>query len=307
MNRRERILLKDLQNELNNCVEEVKQILEKDGVDLCNEEDVSTNLVMPIVIKVFTLCNKENYLIEEKFIINTKIPDICIQSLDNKLCYIVEVKKVKDSSTNSYVSLLRNSHLNQIKDYFSLCKEKPFFIVLTNGIQYKFFSNFSNPHVLDSIPFFSFSILGDTIDSLKLFKLFKLRFYDRPSSIKMSIRAAFDDNEIGLRLNVKAIREKRNLTQQQLGEKLGFTQQRVNGIEKNKCNPTLNLVYRLSDALNCTIDELVIHPKRKNESANPYLSIINQFKQIAPNAYIRNYLEDIENELFEMGLINLHI
>lgn len=56
--------------------------------------------------------------------------------------------------------------------------------------------------------------------------------------------------------NVKIARVKKDLTQQQLAEKVGITRQTVSLIEKGKYNPTLKLCLSICDAVNKSLDEL---------------------------------------------------
>lgn len=56
--------------------------------------------------------------------------------------------------------------------------------------------------------------------------------------------------------NVKIARVKKDLTQQQLAEKVGITRQTVSLIEKGKYNPTLKLCLSICDVVNKSLDEL---------------------------------------------------
>lgn len=49
--------------------------------------------------------------------------------------------------------------------------------------------------------------------------------------------------------NVRRLREKQGLTQEQLAEKSGFTQQYLSDLEKGKRNPTIVSIYELALAL----------------------------------------------------------
>jgi transcriptional regulator with XRE-family HTH domain len=49
--------------------------------------------------------------------------------------------------------------------------------------------------------------------------------------------------------NVLRIRKSKNLTQEQLAEMSGFSQQYISGLEKGQRNPTVVTVYELSLAL----------------------------------------------------------
>lgn len=49
--------------------------------------------------------------------------------------------------------------------------------------------------------------------------------------------------------NVRRVREERGLTQEQLAERSGFTQQYISGLENGRRNPTVVTVYELAHAL----------------------------------------------------------
>lgn len=55
---------------------------------------------------------------------------------------------------------------------------------------------------------------------------------------------------------VRALREQRKLTQQQLGELVGVSRQSIVAIEKGKYDPTLWLAYDLAKVFGITIEEL---------------------------------------------------
>lgn len=56
--------------------------------------------------------------------------------------------------------------------------------------------------------------------------------------------------------NVQRIRRKR-LTQEQLAEISGFTQQYISGLEKGRRNPTMITIYELASALGVSHTDLV--------------------------------------------------
>jgi transcriptional regulator with XRE-family HTH domain len=67
--------------------------------------------------------------------------------------------------------------------------------------------------------------------------------------------------------NVKRLRIKRGLTQEQLAEKSGFTQQYLSDLEKGKRNPTIVSIYELALALDATHLDLVRAHRQKNNKA----------------------------------------
>ena len=59
--------------------------------------------------------------------------------------------------------------------------------------------------------------------------------------------------------NIKEIRTKKGLVQQELAHICGLSRQTVNAIENNKYDPTLELAFKLSRALGTTVDNLFLY------------------------------------------------
>jgi transcriptional regulator with XRE-family HTH domain len=57
--------------------------------------------------------------------------------------------------------------------------------------------------------------------------------------------------------NVKRIRQDRGLTQEQLAERSGFSQQYISGLEQGRRNPTVVSIYELANALGVSHMDLV--------------------------------------------------
>jgi transcriptional regulator with XRE-family HTH domain len=57
--------------------------------------------------------------------------------------------------------------------------------------------------------------------------------------------------------NVKRIRQDRGLTQEELAERSGFSQQYISGLEQGRRNPTIVSIYELANALGVSHIELV--------------------------------------------------
>jgi transcriptional regulator with XRE-family HTH domain len=57
--------------------------------------------------------------------------------------------------------------------------------------------------------------------------------------------------------NVKRIRQEKGLTQEQLAELSGFSQQYISGLEQGRRNPTVVSLYELAMALGVSYMELV--------------------------------------------------
>ena len=56
---------------------------------------------------------------------------------------------------------------------------------------------------------------------------------------------------------IKSMRKKRGLTQKQLAELLGVKQQNVSDWERSLRSPSVKNLKKLSEILNCQIDDLV--------------------------------------------------
>jgi transcriptional regulator with XRE-family HTH domain len=61
--------------------------------------------------------------------------------------------------------------------------------------------------------------------------------------------------------NVRRIREKRRLTQEEFAEISGFSQQYISGLERGHRNPTVITLYELASALGVSHVDLVRPPK----------------------------------------------
>jgi transcriptional regulator with XRE-family HTH domain len=57
--------------------------------------------------------------------------------------------------------------------------------------------------------------------------------------------------------NVKRIRQQKGLTQEQLAELSGFSQQYISGLEQGRRNPTVVSLYELATALGVSHMELM--------------------------------------------------
>jgi putative transcriptional regulator len=59
-----------------------------------------------------------------------------------------------------------------------------------------------------------------------------------------------------MKTKIKELREKRNLTQEALAEKVDVTRQTILFLEKGKYNPSLRLAYKIAKALNSKIEDI---------------------------------------------------
>jgi transcriptional regulator with XRE-family HTH domain len=63
--------------------------------------------------------------------------------------------------------------------------------------------------------------------------------------------------ESELMQSLQELREKNNLSQVELAQKLNVTQGAVSQWEKGECRPRTDKLKLLSDILNCSVDELL--------------------------------------------------
>ena len=59
-----------------------------------------------------------------------------------------------------------------------------------------------------------------------------------------------------MKTKIKELREKRDLTQEALAEKVDVTRQTILFLEKGKYNPSLRLAYKIAKVLNSKIEEV---------------------------------------------------
>ena len=57
---------------------------------------------------------------------------------------------------------------------------------------------------------------------------------------------------------IKELRERRGMTQEQLGEMVGTSRQAINAIETEKFEPSIWLAYDISRVFGCSIEEVFL-------------------------------------------------
>lgn len=67
--------------------------------------------------------------------------------------------------------------------------------------------------------------------------------------------------------NVRQIRIRRGLTQEQLAERSGFSQQYISGLENGLRNPTIVSIYEIAQALEVSHMDLVRPPRSRSPVA----------------------------------------
>jgi len=73
-------------------------------------------------------------------------------------------------------------------------------------------------------------------------------------------------NERQLRNTIKVQRAKKDLTQEQLAQRVGVTRKTINTIEKGKYVPSTYLALKLSKVLDVTVEELFQLPSDSTET-----------------------------------------
>ena len=63
----------------------------------------------------------------------------------------------------------------------------------------------------------------------------------------------------------KEFREKFNLTQQDLAEKVGVSRQTIISLENGKYNPSIFLAYKISKVFNSMIEDIFIFEEEKTD------------------------------------------
>lgn len=75
--------------------------------------------------------------------------------------------------------------------------------------------------------------------------------------------------------NLKAIRERKDISQIKLGHLVGVSTSSIESYEQGVRIPSLPVIYRLSEVLGCSIDYLV----GRNNELNKYFSLSDNDKQ----------------------------
>ncbi|MBN3037721.1 MAG: helix-turn-helix transcriptional regulator [Candidatus Diapherotrites archaeon] len=63
---------------------------------------------------------------------------------------------------------------------------------------------------------------------------------------------------MAFRTRIKAFRQKKGLTQEELADRVGVTRQTIIFLEKGKYNPSLQLAYKIAKELGASIERLFL-------------------------------------------------
>lgn len=138
-------------------IEKINQLKERTANlkdSLQTEEATKNALIMPFLnalgYDVFNPLEVVPEFVADSRLKKDEKVDYAIMKDGNPII-LLECKKLEDNK------LEVKKHAGQLFKYFTACKAK--FIILTNGIVYKFFSDIEEPNVLDKEPFFTFNLL----------------------------------------------------------------------------------------------------------------------------------------------------
>lgn len=160
---------------------------------------------------------------------------------------LIEAKRLKHGNQKNKLSYPHN-RLNMLSKYFNFCDPKPLFIIVSNGEDYWFYSDFKKSHTLDTDPFYKFNLANYNYkDAKKLYnivtcldkKQLKERFKELPHFNKL-----------------RKVRKEMGLTAKDLAKKLNVSEQRVTSIERGEHIPQIDTATNLANALCCTILDL---------------------------------------------------
>ena len=135
-------------------INELKERAEKLKENLKTEEATKNALVMPFLsILGYDVFNPlevvPEYIADSRFKKDERV-DYAIL-LNGKPTILIECKKVENEKLDI------KKHGGQLFKYFTASKAK--FIIFTNGIVYKFFTDVEETNILDKEPFFTFNLL----------------------------------------------------------------------------------------------------------------------------------------------------
>lgn len=156
-----------MEQKLNELIRKVETYKER----VTNEEMTKTAFVMPF-FEILGYDTRNPFEFVPEF--TADIADFKGEKVDygifinNKVEFIVECKNWKDNLLN---------HDRQLNRYFNVVDSH--IGILTNGIQYKFFTDLEEPNRMDKNPFYEFNLLDMKEKDLIQIKKFTKNFFDR--------------------------------------------------------------------------------------------------------------------------------
>ncbi len=154
-------------------INELKERAENLKDNLKTEEATKTALIMPFLsalgYDVFNPLEVVPEYVPDRSPKRDDKVDYAIL-LDNKPTILIECKRVENDKLDI------KKHGAQLFKYFTASKAK--FIIFTNGIVYKFFSDVEEPNILDKEPFFVFNLSNFKPNQVKTLEAFCRENFD---------------------------------------------------------------------------------------------------------------------------------
>ncbi len=100
--------------------------------------------------------------------------------------------------------------------------------------------------------------------------------------------------------NLERIRKGKKMSQAKLGELLGLTQQMVSSYEKDLSSPNVDVLIKIADYFNVSIDSLVEHVVKKPDDDNSQSRFLRYYENLNENdrdkciTIVQTLLEDRE-------------
>ena len=141
---------------------------------LTTEESTKTSLVLPFIQMLgYDIFNPNQVVPEFTADVGSKRGEKVDYALmdDGRPVILIECKR--------YGSTLRDEMANQLLRYFGVTEAH--FAILTDGVEYRFFSDLEEPNVMDTRPFFTFNMLSFTDQHVR--------------DLERFTRAAFDEDD----------------------------------------------------------------------------------------------------------------
>ena len=157
--------------QFNDKLDELLEVIQEKGDFLENEENTKELVILPLFQLLGYKHNQIIFNIQFGNSSKEKL-DIAIYKNDKIITFL---KVYKFRSNLDHTRFLKISEqFNQYKknEKFEIC-------ILTNGYEYKFYSDYKNKNILDDSPFLSFNLFNIDEDSINLLKLLQSKSYDQ--------------------------------------------------------------------------------------------------------------------------------
>lgn len=140
---------------------------------ITTEEATKTSFILPFIQNLgYDVFNPNELIAESTSDVGSKKGEKVdyLVSKDSEPIYIIECKKCCENLAG---------HRNQLIRYFHTAKAR--IGILTNGIEYEFYSDLDKPNIMDEAPFFTFNVLKFSEYDLKVLKYFTKSEYNLDS------------------------------------------------------------------------------------------------------------------------------